>query len=74
MYSQEFPHLPDDASCTESVSFWCVLKAEAEAKLRAYANEHGLVLKLDKRNGAADTWIQVIAYLPNKSLERTREK
>jgi hypothetical protein len=73
VYAQEFPHLPMNGSCTESVFFWCVLKTEVETKLQAYAIEHGLSLKLDKRNGASDTWVQLIAYLPNKSLERTRE-
>jgi hypothetical protein len=74
VYSQEFPHLPEDTSCTESVSFWCVLRAEAEVKFQSYASEHGLILKIDRRNGESDSWIQVIAYLPNKSLERTRDR
>jgi hypothetical protein len=74
VFSQEFPHLPGDASCTESVSFWCVLKAEAEAKLQSYANEHALILKIDKRKDPSNIWIQVIADLPNKSLERTRDR
>jgi hypothetical protein len=72
VYSQKFQSLPESASCTESVSFWCFLRAEIEAKLQAYANEHELSLKLDRRNGDSDTWIQLIAYLPDKSLERTR--
>ena len=74
VYSQEFPELPESTSCTESVSFWCVVKVETETKLQSYANEHGLSLKVDKRKGDSETWIQLMAYLPNKSLEQTREK
>jgi hypothetical protein len=73
VYSQEFPLLPDSPSCTESVAFWCVLRADAEAKLQSYANQHGLSLKIDKRKGDSDTWIQLITYLPDKSLEPARE-
>jgi hypothetical protein len=73
VYSQEFPYLPRDTSCTESVSLWCVLQAATEAKLQSYATEHGLSLKIDKRNGQSDCWIHVVDHLPNKSLQRTRE-
>lgn len=73
VYSQEFEHLPD-AHCTERVSFWCDLKRDPEAELQRYANEHNLSLELDKRNGASDCSVRVAADLPNKSLERTRER
>jgi len=73
VYSQEFEHLPGNTDCTERVSFWCDLKPESEAVLQRYADDHKLSLELDKRNGAVDCWVRVIAYLPNKSLERTRE-
>jgi hypothetical protein len=74
VYSQEFPHLPESTDCTESVSFWCDLKPANEAVLQKHADDHGFSLELDKRNGASDCWVRLIAYLPNKSLERTREK
>jgi hypothetical protein len=74
VYSQEFLHLPHSTDCTESVSFWCDLKPAPEAVLQQYANDHKLSLQLDKRNGASDCHVRVIAYLPNKSLERTRER
>ena len=70
VYSQEFSYLPN---FTESVSFWCVLKPDVESKLESYATGHGLSLKIDRRDAKPEVWIQVIAYLPNKSLERTRE-
>ena len=70
VYSQEFSYLPN---FTESVSFWCVLKPDVESKLQSYATENGLSLKIDRRDAKPEVWIQVIAYLPNKSLERTRE-
>jgi len=73
VYSQEFQHLSYSPSCTESVSFWCVLRAGTEANLRSYATVHGLSIEVDKRKGESDAWIRLIAYLPNKSLERTRE-
>jgi hypothetical protein len=73
VYSQEFPHLPENRMCTESVSFVCTLKSDAEAKLQSYSSEQGVELKIDRRNGNPEIWVQVIADLPNKSFERTRE-
>jgi hypothetical protein len=72
VYSQEFQHLPQSTDCTESVSFWCNLKPAPEATLQRYANDHNLSLELDKRNGTSDCHVRVVAYLPNKSLERAR--
>lgn len=73
VYSQEFPILPDSAIRTESVAFWCVLRAETEAKLQSYADEHGLSLKLDKRKGDSDVRVELVGYLPDRSLEHIRE-